>query len=301
MLWNALVWGAAAALLFLYMRGRRRVAPFAHGLTSPLRLACFGVGVASWAAALAWPLAPLSQSHLLARMGQTVLTCMVAAPLSVVAAPWHLLANALPFSVRRRVAALGVRPSRWAPLLHGFTSAIFVWFFYLSAMVLWHDPTFVAWQMAAPWRQRLALLVLGLAALLFWQQITRMGPRRYTRASPLARIGMLLGVEIPNVIAGIAIAFSTTPLYSYYASLQGADAQSLQNAVSQQALSGALTWIFGTLVYVTSIVLVVNEVFAAHDFRHQPLEEWDSERRLIAPGLEERLKEYDRPRHDWDA
>jgi cytochrome c oxidase assembly factor CtaG len=283
------------------MYGARRIAPVAPGLARRLRLVCFVVALAAWAAALSWPLAPLSQANVLARMGQTVFICMVAAPLFWLAAPWHVLNWALPVAARRRMTSLIVRPNKLSPLLRFVTSALFVWFAYLSAVLIWHDPAFVNWEMASPWRQRIALLVLGGAALLFWQQITAMGPRRYTRTTPLARVGMLLGVEIPNVIAGITIAFGATPLYIYYAALAGTDIAQQQTALSQQALSGALTWIFGTLVYVTSIVLVVNEVFEAEGFKHDPLSNWDSEHRLIAPGLEERLNEYDRPRHDWDA
>ena len=300
MIWHVGIWGAAVALFATYLYGQRRIAGVAPGLARRARLICFGVAAAAWAASLAFPLALLSQQHVLARMAQIVLTCMVAAPLFWLAAPWHVLAWAAPTSTRKWLSATFVRPARVTPLLRTLNSALFVWFFYLSTVLIWHDPGFVSWAMVSPWRQRLALLIVGTAALLFWQQITRNGPRRYTKAAPLARVGMLLGVEIPNVVVGITIAFGTSPLYAYYAALPGIAPSALQAAFSQQALSGALTWIFGSLVYITSVVLVVNELFAAEGFRREPPVNWDSEQRLIAPGLEERLNEYGRPRHDWD-
>jgi cytochrome c oxidase assembly factor CtaG len=172
-----------------------------------------------------------------------------------------VMTAALPLPIRERLTAIYVRPSRFSPYLNAATSPIFVWFFYLSAILIWHDPGFVEWEMASPLRQHITLLVQTAAALLFWQQITRGGPRRYSRATYVARVVMLLGVEIPNVIAGMSIAFRTTPLYAWYGMLPGTDAAILQRALEQQGLAGALTWVFGSLVYITSIVLVVNEAF----------------------------------------
>jgi cytochrome c oxidase assembly factor CtaG len=137
------------------------------------------------------------------------------------------------------------------------------------------------------------------AALLFWQQITRMGPRRYTTASPFARFAMLVGVEVPNIIAGITIAFRSTPLYSFYAA-QETEAIARGAAMSQQTVSGALVWVFGSLVYIVSIVLVVNEIFRREGVnRAEPPAGWDSDERFIAPGLEGRLKEVTHAPHDW--
>lgn len=302
MLWNSAVWIAAAGLLGVYAYGQARLARRVPTLAARWRLLFFAVAMLCWAAALAFPLAPLSRSNILARMGQTVLICMVAGPLFWLALPWHTLTSALPPAWRNRLTALCVRPSRVSPLLHALTSPIVVWFFYLSAVLIWNDPLFLAWEMAGVGRQRIALLVLGAAALLFWQQITRSGPRRYSRATPLARGSMLLGVEIPNVIVGISIVFRTTPLYTYYANLPGTSATALQSAYSAQTLSGALTWIFGTLVYVTSIVFVANEVFVREEMvAAHTLSNWDEEGRFIAPGLEDRLDEPGWRSHDWDA
>lgn len=300
MLWNLVVWAAGAVLLAVYLHGRGQLARIAPTLAGRLRLVYFAAALAGWVEALAFPLAPLSQSQLLARTGQLVLVCMVAAPLFWLALPWHVMAWAMSVPFRNRLTKLCVRPSRLSPFLHALTSPIFVWFFYLSVVLIWHDPGFVEWEMAALVRQRLAVLVLAAAALLFWHQITCGGPRRYSRTPPMARFAMLVGVEIPNVIAGISIAFRTTPVYAWYATQPSVDPSAWQNAFSQQTLSGALTWVFGSLVYITSIILVVNEAFEREGFRRAPPANWDSDERFIAPGLEDRLNEVDFQRHDWD-
>jgi len=299
-LWNVPVWGTAALLLVLYLHGRRRLSAIAPSLAGPVRLACIAAALAAWAAALAFPLDQLSRSNVFARMGQAVLVCLVAGPLFWQALPWHGLTAALPHRLRNRLTGLALRPSRFSPLLGAATSSIFVWFFYLSAILIWHDPGYVEWEMASPLRQHASLLLLTTAALLFWQQITRAGPRRYTRATYVGRVVMLLGVEIPNVIAGMSIAFRTAPLYAWYTVQPGAEPLMLQQALAQQSLSGALTWVFGSLVYITSIVLVVNEAFAREGFRRDPPAYWDSEERFIAPGLESRLNELEYQPHDWD-
>ncbi len=300
MVWTVFVWGTAALVIALALRGRLRLSGVAPALAGRVRLACIVVALAAWAVALAWPLDLLSRSSVFARMGQTVLICLVAGPLFWQAYPWHLVTAALPQPVRGWRTRYFVRPSRISPVLNAVTSPIFVWFFYLSAILIWHDPGFVEWEMAATWRQHGALLVLTTAALLFWQQISHGGPRRYTRATYVARVLMLLGIEVANVIAGMSIAFRTAPLYGWYALQSGNDSLALQRALTQQGLAGALTWVFGSLVYITSIVLVVNEAFAREGFRRDPPAFWDSEERFIAPGLEGRLSDLEYQPHDWD-
>lgn len=292
-----IIWLAAALVFAAYIRGRVRLRLLTPRMAAPVRLFALAAGLLLICAALAWPLPALSQTHVLARTAQKVAVCFVGAPLLWLACPWQVMVWGAPHALRHRLTSALVRPSRWTPLLAALGNPFFVWFFYLSAVVLWDDPAFVNWSMQSVARQQTALVLLLAAALLFWQQITLCGPRRVPRTPLLGRFAMLVGVEIPNVAAGITITFQNAPLYDFYAQQGITYAASTLN---QQSLSGALTWVFGSLVYVGSIVMVVNEVFKREGVdRPQPPANWDDEARFIAPGLEERLTEPGHTRHNW--
>ncbi len=279
-----------------WLRGQRVLQRRGLALADGARAAGFVAAVALVAAALSWPLLPLSQSHLLARMAQKVAICLIAAPLFWLAFPFHTIAAGAPAALRRRATALLLRAQAWTPALRAATSPAPAWFVYISAFLIWHDPGFVQWEMAHPLRQVGALAVLLVAALLFWQQVTLGGPRRLASATYGMRILMLVGTEVPNVVAGITIAFGFTSLYQHYAQTAVGPAPFF----SQQSLSGALTWVFGSAVYIGSIVAVVNQVFVREGLdRPQPPLNWDAHERMIAPGLEGRLLERDARAHDW--
>jgi cytochrome c oxidase assembly factor CtaG len=299
MVWpgSIVVWGVALLLGGLYVRGARRLRRSGFAGATGVRTLLFLLAAAFISSAFAWPLLPLSQHHLLARMGQKVAICLVGVPLLWLSLPVHVLAAGLPGPLRRWVAGLCFRHRRWTPAVRAVTGPFAAWFLYIAAFLIWHDPGFADWAMQGMGRQLGALSVLLIAALLFWQQVTLGGPRRYATAGTGARFGMLLGAEAPNVVAGITIAFGSTPLYAFYS-----DAATLSAAqvVSEQSLSGALTWVFGSLVYIGAIVAVAGQVFHAEGVV-QPgeLQGWDADERFIAPGLEERVREEGYRAHDW--
>lgn len=298
------VWLSGVGLIALattafYLRGWQGLRRSGSTLANRQRLTAYFAALGLWLAAFAAPLPQLAETSLLARTLQLVCVALLGAPLFWLSAPFHVLAWGIPRVMRVRLTRLFVRPSRIAPLFTGLTAPFIVWFIYLAVVLMWHDPSFVAWSTAAQWRTHAQLLPLVGAALFFWQQITRMGPRRYTTASPFARFAMLVGVEIPNVVAGITIAFQSSPLYAYYAALEP-QAIASGAAFSQQTVSGALVWVFGSLVYIISIVLLVNEVFRSEGIdRAEPPHNWDADERFIAPGLEGRLKEATHTPHNW--
>lgn len=299
LLWQALVLLLAMLYLFVYLRGWRALRRAGSTLANRPRLVAALLALMLWLAAFVYPLPMLAETHLLARTAQLVCIALLGAPFFWLSAPFHITAVGAPRPLRSLATRLLVRRSTLTPLLAGITMPFVAWFIYFALVTMWHDPAFVAWNRAQPWRHHAALLPLLGAALLFWQQITRMGPRRYTTASPAARFIMLVAVEIPNVIAGITIAFSRTPLYHYYA-LQEPAQIARGEAFSQQTLSGALIWVFGSLVYIFSVVMVVNEIFRREGItQSQPPVGWDSDERFIAPGLENRLKEAAHIPHDW--
>ncbi|MGL4650419.1 MAG: cytochrome c oxidase assembly protein, partial [Caldilineaceae bacterium] len=111
-----------------------------------------------------------------------------------------------------------------------------------------------------------------------------------------ARIAMLVGAEIPNVVAGITIAFGSVSVYSFYE----VPMSTIAPVLTQQSMAGALTWVFGSIVYISAIVAVVNQAFQSEGSgAPQPPHNWDATEKWIAPGLEARVREADYRPHDW--
>src|SRR5690606_34027265 len=101
----------------------------------------------------------------------------------------------------------------------------------------------------------------------------------------------LITVEIPNMVAGVTIAFSSTLLYDHYAAVlaQGRAIFPI-GAVTDQMVGGAIVSGFGSLVYVASIVAVLHRLFRREgSTAPHPLSGWDSQEKFIAPGLEQRV------------
>lgn len=298
--WNMVVWGAATVLALGYVRGwrawrRAAIVDLPGALATRWRLTALVLALVVAAGALAWPLDMLSQRSIFARMGQTVALCLIAAPLFWLACPFHVLTRGLAPGARRGVVRGIVRPNRLTPALRFLTSPPVAWFLYLCAVLSWHDPGFVDVTMARPAWHRFAAVILFGAALLFWQVITLCGPRLYAHADLAARLAMIVAIEIANVIAGISIAFRSDPIYAFYAA-QG----DVAAMVVQQSLAGALTWVFGSIVYITSAVLVINQIFRRQGIdRPERPPGWDADERFIAPGLEGRLREVTHVEHDW--
>lgn len=304
--WLVLTWRVLVIIVvvcsgLVYQRGWRRLCIAAPTLAQPLRLASFVAGVLCVAVALASPLATLSQSYLLARTGQQLLLCMLAPPLLWLSCPFHSMAWGSPIWLRRSLAHWFVRPSRLTPLLKGITQLGVVWLLFLCSFFLWHDPLLVNAAVLHPLVRTLSLFWLFLVAMLFWWQITTTGPQRYTHHSPLARFAMLISVEVPNLATGITLAFAATPIYLAYSNIFLAGAvDPTRPPVADQFASGVLLWIVGSLVYISSAILVINQVFRREGIEQaQPTANWDAEEKFIAPGLEDRLFEGGRERHDW--
>ena len=63
------------------------------------------------------------------------------------------------------------------------------------------------------------------------------------------------------------------------------------DVVGDQALAGATLWVVGSMLYVSSIVLVLNRLFIEHgEGGPAPAPDWDDDDRMIMPGLEHRLR-----------
>jgi cytochrome c oxidase assembly factor CtaG len=281
--------GSAAS----YARGWRRLRFALPGLANRLRMLAFGLGVLMLTWGLLWPL-PLWSNYLLSmRSAQKVLICMLAPPLLWLSCPFHIGVWGLPFWARRGVTRqlkAGRAAHRSLRLL---TQPGICWLTFVGAFMLWHDPAIAQWTLANGMAHTLAPWLIFLAALLFWLHIIPTGPRLYTPLPAWGVIAYLLAVEIPNMVAGITIAFTAHPLYPIYTVLRSALPAGGVNlpvtVLEDQMVAGAVIWVTGSMVYVSSILIVLSRLFAREGAATpQPACDWDADEKLIAPGLEHR-------------
>jgi hypothetical protein len=103
------------------------------------------------------------------------------------------------------------------------------------------------------------------------------------------------------MISGVTIAFSGQPIYDYYTTIHTtADYRYNISTLADQMIAGGMIWCFGSIIYFSSAVLVIRKLFkdnhgdgtqGAPASGPQPFPNWDSDERMIAPGLEHRVVE----------
>jgi putative membrane protein len=294
---NELWWGLAIVVTLgcslLYGRGWRRLRRRFPSLITRGRLGFWLLGIALLSIAHLPPLALISQEWLWGRAVQKVLTCLLAPPLLWLACPLHVMAWALPTAWRRYWTREVLGNSRTRRYLRTLTNPGFAWLLFISAFLIWHDVGFVNWTMQRVWTHHVVLWGLALAALLYWWHVVNTGPRIHSRLPAWVFFAYLVGADIPNMAAGVTIAFAGHPLYSYYQRVQSMWPSAFNlSTVDDQIIGGGMIWCFGSLIYFSSAVLVIRKLFQDnHGDSPQYFPNWDADERMIAPGLEHRLAE----------
>ena len=286
-----LILGALGLLWVGYLRGWQRWRRVDAALANPTRLVLLGISTLLIVVAFFPPFEQVSRDFLFARAIQKMALAFVAAPLFWLAAPFHLISCGLPVAWRRRLVRW-LQPSHWLGwLTRAFTQPALAWIAFVSVIVLWHDTNVVNWAMPRPGVHTVLLLFLLAIALLYWVHLVGTGPRRLHRVPGWVLFAYVVGVEIPNMATGMTIAYAAVPSYDYYVAAHAAMPSTL-NALEDQMISGGLIWFVGSFVFFGSAVLVLNRLFRRHKAETpQHFPDWDSEERMIAPGLEHRLKE----------
>ncbi len=274
-----------------YWRGWRQLRRADRGLASPQRLLAFALSMLLFLLTLLPPLELFSRHFLLGRTVQKIVLAFWAAPLFWLACPFHIIVLGLPFAWRRRLTHW-LRPRHWLGRgLRLLTQPAFNWLLFVSAIVLWHDAAVVDWTMPRPAMHLVALLVLGGVALLYWSHLVGTEPRLRRQLPAWVLFAYVVGVEIPNMATGMTIAYGRSAFYAYYAAQHNLVASGL-GVIEDQMVSGGLIWFMGSFVFFASAVLVLHRMFRhnkENSAQHFP--DWDSDERMIAPGLEHRLKE----------
>jgi cytochrome c oxidase assembly factor CtaG len=280
------------AWLLLYSRGwlrlRRRRAP----LASVYRLLVFLTATALVGAALLSPISALNSRFLFLRSLQTVVLCLLAAPAFHLACGYDVLLWGLPDSLRRRLRG-HLRPgAAVGEAIRTVTPAGGVWLAFVACFLIWHEPGVVNFLLGSPARHTAALALLGLLALLFWWHVVGTGPRLHKPLAAWMVAILLVITEVINMVTGVSIAFAGAPIYAHYVAAAAASpVASRLDVLGDQALAGGLLWVAGSLLYVSSIVLVLNRLFIEQgEGGPTPAPDWDDDDRMIMPGLEHRVR-----------
>lgn len=281
------------AWLLLYVRGwlrlRRRGA---SALASVYRLLVFLTATALVGVALLSPAAWLNSRFLFLRSLQTVVLCLLAAPAFHLACGYDVLLWGLPDGARRFLRARMQPGAPVGKIVAAATPVGGVWLAFIALFLIWHEPGVVNWLAARPSLHTAALTLLGLLALLFWWHIVGTGPRLHQPLVAWMAAILLVITEVLNMVTGISIAFAGKPIYAHYAAAAAAAPVAARlDVLGDQALAGALLWVAGSLLYVSSIVLVLNRLFIEHgEGGPAPALDWDDDDRMIMPGLEHRVR-----------
>jgi len=285
-----LIWVITILTYILGWRQMRRRYP---RVATPRRLVFFIGAMLLIALAIFSPLDPLSHHLLSARTLQKLLLGMIAPPLIWLSCPFHVMIYALPRQLRHRITRQVIRPSKLQTMLRFCTRPTVAWIAFVCAFLLWHDPGMVGWTLVSE-SGRMAILGLMFAtALLYWQHIVKTGPRIHKRYPGWLLVAYLITVEIANMAAGVTLAFTTEPIYAHYVAAHAAGTSlPFINALEDQMLTGAMVWVTGSIIYISSIVMILSQLFAQEDGTPPRLSaSLTATRRTIAPGLEHRARD----------
>lgn len=284
--------GSGLGVLWLwYLRGWRRWRHVDAGLASPRRLLALSLSTLLILIAFFPPLDLVSRQLLFVRSLQKIALAFWAAPLFWLAAPFHLASLGLPFVWRQQMRNWLHPNHPFGKILRAITQPAVTWLTFVCAIVMWHDAVVVNWIMAHGAMHLLSMLLLWGAALLYWGHLVGTGPRLRKALPGWVLFAYVVGVEIPNMATGMTIAYSATPFYTYYATMHKLTSAGI-SVIQDQMISGGLIWFTGSFVFFPSAVLILNRLFHQHEGgspQHFP--DWDADERMIAPGLEHRLKE----------
>jgi cytochrome c oxidase assembly factor CtaG len=191
--WEPLYLVLAAVAVVLYVRAARRET------VAPLRIASFAVGIALVAAALNSPLETLAAHYLLVmHLLQNVVIADWAPPL--------ILLGLTP-AMREAIARRGGRAFTWVTRPR---VALVAW------LVGWYGIHFAGFYDTAlenPWLLNVEHAILIGIGLLFWWPVIAGVPHRL---STLGALGYLGAAFVGSSFLGLALTFSTSPLYGFY-------------------------------------------------------------------------------------
>jgi putative membrane protein len=236
--WGAISIPATVALsgvVLVYLRGMYRFRRTRSNVLPSWRLAAFVSGVFSLWVAVGSPLAVLDHQLLTAHMIQHLLLMTVAAPLILLGTPLKTLLHDIPH-----------------------THPVFCWLVATTTVIGWHVPVlFRIGMQSERWHaaQHASFFVAG---LLFWWPVVRPWPSLADKPQWFVPLYLFLAT-LPCDALSAFLTFFNRVVYPHYLSVHPRFGFL---PLADQALAGALMWVWVTFVYLVPAAVVTVRVLS---------------------------------------
>jgi cytochrome c oxidase assembly factor CtaG len=211
----------------------------------------FYAGLFALLLAVATPLDTWSQKLLWTHMIQHVLLLAVAAPLIVAGAPWWLLFwRPLPLGFRRWMARAWASSGGWLAPVHALwrrlARPIGALIAYSIVVLGWHVPALYDATLKNINVHGLEHIMFLVAGIVLFLQVIPSPPFKPTLSYP-KRIALMGGAMLVNIVLSMALAFSQSPLYPYYAHIVNRPGNI--SAMTDQQIAAGIMWSAGDLPF----------------------------------------------------
>ena len=263
------------------LRQRQRRGRLATGW----RLVSYLAGLFIIGPALMSPIDVLGGQLFLMHMVQHLLLIMIAPPLLLITNPMPFMLWGLPGKWRLRVGrGLGRllhRNSAVRRNLRAATSPGIIWLAWVVMVFGWHDPTLYNAALQYEWVHDVEHVTFFAAGMLFWWHVTGAGPRIHKQASLLGRIAFVIGAIPPNMLTGVALAFASKPIYTFYTAVPRLWGLSV---MADQQIGGVIMWVPGSMMYIIAALVLISRLLDQEERKPVlPETEWGSDEALAAP------------------
>lgn len=249
----------------LYTLGwlRLRRLPRRPALASGWRLASYWLGMILVAISLLSPIDTMAGLLFTMHMIQHLLLAMFAPPLIMVADPMPVLVWGLPRAARRPVGRLLFsRRSAIRPIATKLTQPGIMLLLYVVVLWGWHDGNMYNAALRSDLIHDIEHLTFYVTAMLLWWHIVGAGPRFHKRPSRLGRAGLAIAAIPATMVAGVAIAFASTPIYTFYETVPRLWGMSV---MTDQQVGGAIMWIPGSMMFLLAAIILIGAWLAAEE------------------------------------
>jgi putative membrane protein len=242
---------AVLVVALVYMRGWRLLHLAFPDLLNGRRLAAFLGGLLSLWIAIASPLASMDHRWLTAHMAQHLLLMTVAAPLILLGAPVITLLHGLP----RRSAGVALHLLLRDPTVQPLSRVAhpsFCWLVGTATVVGWHVPALFELAVRSTVWHDVEYACFFTAGLFFWWPVVQPWPG--LAAWPRWGVPVYLFLAtLPCDALSAFLAFCDRVVYPHYVSPHGF---SNLSPLADQAVAGALMWIWVTFAYLAPATMV---------------------------------------------
>jgi cytochrome c oxidase assembly factor CtaG len=234
--------------------------------------------------ALMSPIDVIGSQLFFMHMIQHVLMMSIVPPLLWLANPLPFVLWGLPGKVRLSAGGLLGRRGKVRSFLRKFSGPGTIWVVYVCLYLGWHDPLLYNAALQSEWVHDLEHFSFFGAAMFYWWHVMGAGPRVHRPFPAVGRFIYVLMAIPPNMIAGMAIAFSEQPIYTHYEAMPRIWNLSV---LSDQRLAGVIMWVPGSMMYiVAALILVARWLKEEENKPALPESQWATDEALKAPGLE---------------